>query len=100
MVNPIYFRYPILFVQFKKGNISSLYFVPELGCFVNAESYLDKACSGKKNCEYLAVGGDLGQTDPCPGKLSYLEVDYTCIKGTYVLLNDMNKYCQRQNVYF
>ena len=55
---------------------------------MNAVSYLDKACSGKQSCEYVAVGTDLGQTDPCPGKVSYLEVDYTCIKGIVLALNE------------
>ena len=42
---------------------------------------MDNACSGKQTCDYVAVGTDLGQTAPCSGLHTYLEVDYTCVKG-------------------
>ena len=58
-------------------------FAGDLGCSVDALSFLDKSCSGKQNCRYF-VGGDedLVTTRPCSSEGSpYLEVDYSCIKG-------------------
>ena len=62
---------------------TKLYFVPDtLGCFVNAIPFLDKACSGKKTCDYSLPSRELIATKPCPrGVASYLEVDYECVKG-------------------
>ena len=54
---------------------------------MDAISYLDEACSGRKNCEYLVVGQDLLLTKPCPaGASSYLYVKYECVKGKIVLV--------------
>ena len=57
---------------------------------MDAVSYLDKVCSGRELCKYVAVDTDLGATDPCPGLANYLEIDYTCITGKLSLTSDSN----------
>ena len=64
--------------------------LPELGCAVDAITYLDTACSGKQMCRYVAVGTDLGQTKPCRAQLiPYLEIEYVCIEGKRVYNDSM-----------
>ena len=54
----------------------------DLGCSVNALTFLDKVCSGKVSCEYLVAGEDLYATQPCPGHVAtFLEIGYDCVKG-------------------
>ena len=54
----------------------------DLGCAVDAIEFIDKDCSGKKSCSYVAVGTDLGAMKPCPAGLEgYLEIDYKCVTG-------------------
>ena len=63
-------------------NEAKLFFsITELGCAVNAISFMDTACSGRQTCEYVVVGTDLGKTNPCPQELPYLEVEYLCVEG-------------------
>ena len=50
---------------------------------VDATSFIDKACSGRTECDYYAVGRDLAATTPCALLQTYLEVDYTCISGMF-----------------
>ena len=53
-----------------------------IGCFVDATTFLDKACSGKMSCEYRVPGDDLYATKPCPkGLQPYLELEFECIQG-------------------
>ena len=65
----------------------------DLGCSVNALTYLDKACSGKPTCEYFAVDKELALTKPCPvGRQSFLEIQYDCITGMTLLIHVHNYY--------
>ncbi len=52
-----------------------------MGCSVDAAPYLDDKCSGKQTCEYTVPDKKLLKTKPCQYFESYLEIDYTCIKG-------------------
>ena len=58
-----------------------------LGCSVDVITLLDKACSGKRLCEYM-VDKDLHATKPCPHGIAtfvaYLEVSYQCIQGKMI----------------
>ena len=41
-----------------------------------------KRCNGKRNCKIPAKNSEFG--DPCGGTYKYLEVKFTCRKGTFV----------------
>ena len=57
----------------------------DMGCSVDALSYLDKECSGKTSCEYVSPGLDLYEIrctkDFASRSFLYLETDYDCIEG-------------------
>ena len=70
----------------KQNSVNAMFYLllisaDDLGCVVDASSFLDKVCSGRTECHYLAVGPDLGATTPCALLQTYLEVEYRCIAG-------------------
>ena len=58
----------------------------DLGCYADVLDLLSAECSGKSTCEYYASNVALMKANPCQSDfMPYLEVDYNCIKGNYVL---------------
>lgn len=52
-----------------------------MGCHADVTQFFDDQCSGRRRCE-VAVRDLLGVATPCPTDItSYVEADYTCIKG-------------------
>ena len=59
-----------------------LFVTGDLGCSIDALPYLDKACSGRNNCDYYVGKEELMQTSPCDSDgIPYLEVAHQCVKG-------------------
>ena len=55
----------------------------DLGCSIDAVTFLDKACSGKESCEFFVANPELAATKPCVSdRYPYLEVEFQCIEGT------------------
>jgi len=53
-----------------------------LGCYEDVLSVLDAKCSGRSQCD-VQVPNVLDHIKPCYSELArYLEVSYTCVKGT------------------
>ena len=63
-----------------------LYVSGDLGCSINALPFLDIACSGKNECQYISPQPDLYDArctqDAAADSSLYLQTDYTCIEGT------------------
>ena len=58
-----------------------------VGCSADVISEMDRRCSGKERCSVSVPEPSLLKATPCPEDLvAYLEADYTCVKGTTVLL--------------
>ena len=59
-----------------------LCFTGEVGCYVDALPYLDKACSDRPACKYFVVDQELAETKPClSNNKPYVELDFVCIEG-------------------
>ena len=53
-----------------------------LGCGMDVLPYMDKACTGKRQCDFTVPTPALYATQPCPGDTTpYLEAGHTCTKG-------------------
>ena len=57
-----------------------------LGCAVDALSYMDSQCSGKRQCEFKIYDSRLRPMSTCPEDTSsYLEASHKCLKGTLLI---------------
>ncbi len=57
------------------------------GCSVDALSHLDHICSGKQTCSLDIPDAALHKMQTCPKEImSYLEAEYSCIKGKSLAL--------------
>ena len=57
------------------------------GCSVDALSHLDHICSGKQTCSLDIPDEALHKMQTCPKEImSYLEADYSCVKGIAVFV--------------
>jgi len=56
-----------------------------MGCFTDVLSLLDRQCSGRHSCSVEVVEPTFDGVRPCNKELKcYLEVDYRCIRSTYI----------------
>ena len=56
-----------------------------MGCQSNVLPHFDKECSGKEKCKTVVFDRFINAQGGCiKGLLSYLEVEYRCVKGTYL----------------
>ena len=54
----------------------------QIGCWVDAISYMDSACSGQRQCDVRTIDIQPHLQYPCRRDLNvYLEASYTCVKG-------------------
>ena len=55
-----------------------------IGCSRNVLQDADYMCSGRRTCQIPVPNPLFDATKPCPNDLkSYLQAEYTCIKGEY-----------------
>jgi hypothetical protein len=55
-----------------------------VGCSGNVLDIMDGRCSGRRSC-IVDVVALIDRQQPCPFDLqSYLEVNYTCVKGNFI----------------
>lgn len=53
-----------------------------LGCSVDVLVYMDRVCSGVRQCEVSIPNPTLYATQPCPEDTTpYLDVTYECVQG-------------------
>ena len=56
----------------------------KLGCSSNVLGLLDNKCSGLPNCDVIVSKLVPADQQPCPKDFrSYLEANYSCVKGLY-----------------
>ena len=56
-----------------------------VGCSADVRAHLDVACSGRHQCIFNMDHSMLRQNSDCPKEImSYLEAEYTCIKGKFL----------------
>ena len=67
---------------FRLKSVILCHITGDLGCSIDAISYLDEACSEQSQCEYYVGNKELANTKPCESDAyPYLLLDYTCIEG-------------------
>jgi len=53
-----------------------------VGCTADVLSYLDRVCSGRRQCQLMVPDATLHAMHRCPKEvMSYLEATYTCVNG-------------------
>jgi len=70
-----------------------------VGCTADVIAQLDQKCSGRRHCHVTVPDHTLLQALSCPKDLvAYLEADFTCIRGTSIIISsDRYKYIRYFN---
>lgn len=56
-----------------------------VGCTVNVDREVERRCAGRRHCRFQVPDSAIYWHNPCPMDFaSYLEVQYFCLRGTYV----------------
>jgi len=58
-----------------------------VGCSADVLSYLDRQCSGRRQCQLPVPDAVLHAMHRCPNEImSYLEASYVCVTGTIIII--------------
>ena len=70
-----------LYGRLRAGRCITSDYAHALGCYSDVSSYLESACSGRRDCSMLVATVD-SVAQPCPKDFkSYLDVTYVCAPG-------------------